>query len=160
MNRPLQVNLRHLEAANVRLVGELATDTMDLDVRDEMIRMHAPLQFDLEVQAVDQGLLVRGRVSVTLECECVRCLKPFSHLIEIDPWHCHVPLAGEDRALVENDCVDLTPYVREDIFLAFPQHPLCEPECGGLAEQARPAPRSVAATTESSVWAELNKLEL
>ena len=39
---------------------------------------------------------------------------------------------GEDRVAVDNDCVDLTPYLREDILLEFPQHPLCKPECRGL----------------------------
>ena len=44
----------------------------------------------------------------------------------------HLPLEGEEAVSVVNDCVDLTPYVREDILLEFPQHPLCEPECRGL----------------------------
>ena len=36
------------------------------------------------------------------------------------------------QVAIENDCVDLTPFVREDILLEFPQHPLCKPDCGGL----------------------------
>ena len=39
---------------------------------------------------------------------------------------------GDDKALVVNDCLDLTPYVREDILLALPLHPLCGSDCGGL----------------------------
>ncbi len=38
---------------------------------------------------------------------------------------------------IKNDCVDLTPWVREDILLGFPQHPLCRPDCGGLKESQR-----------------------
>lgn len=156
----LQVNLRHLEDDTVRLCGEMPVEDLDLDVRDEMVRVREPLRFDLEVQQLDQSLLVQGRVSLVLDCECVRCLKPFSHLLKLEPWHCHIPLEGEDKAPVENDCVDLTPYVREDIFLAFPQHPLCKPECGGLAQPAGAAQHSGDPGTESPVWAELNKLKL
>mgnify|MGYP001279693745 CR=1 FL=1 len=109
---------------------------------------------------IDESLLVQGRFSLPLDCECVRCLKPFSHVISFEPWACHIPLEGEDKATVENDCVDLTPYLREDIFLAFPRHPLCEPECGGLARPPGEAGHSAGSTTESAVWAELNKLKL
>jgi uncharacterized protein len=156
----LQVNLRHLENGNVHMHGEMPVAELDLDVRDEVLHVREPLRFDLDVQMLDQSLLVRGRVSLTLDCECVRCLKPFSHLIQFDPWTCHLPLEGEDKVPVENDCVDLTPHVREDIFLAFPRHPLCQPECSGLARQAGAAGNSADSTTESAVWAELNKLKL
>jgi uncharacterized protein len=156
----LQVNLRQLEDGNVRLSGEMPVEELDLDVRDEMVRVREPLRFDFEVQQLEQSLLVQGRASLVLDCECVRCLKPFSHLLKLEPWHCYIPLEGEDKAPVENDCVDLTPYLREDIFLSFPQHPLCEPECGGLAQQAGAAKHSADPGTESPVWAELNKLKL
>ena len=42
-----------------------------------------------------------------------------------------MPLEGEEKANVINDLVDLTPYLREDIVLAFPQHPLCRPNAAG-----------------------------
>jgi uncharacterized metal-binding protein YceD (DUF177 family) len=65
--------------------------------------------------------------------------------------------------VINNDCVDLTPYVREDILLAFPQHPLCDPECGGLPDASAGKTSDVGGKgkTEavSSAWAELNKLK-
>jgi len=39
-----------------------------------------------------------------------------------------LPLEGEEKTPVDNDCVDLTPFAREDMLLEFPQHPVCEPE--------------------------------
>ena len=32
-----------------------------------------------------------------------------------------------------DDSVDLTAVIREDILLAFPAHPVCDPHCAGLA---------------------------
>jgi uncharacterized metal-binding protein YceD (DUF177 family) len=54
----------------------------------------------------------------------------------------HLPLEGEDKVPVDNDCVDLTPFVREDILLEFPQHPLCKPDCGGIENKNRASPKN------------------
>src|SRR6185436_222043 len=107
---------------------------LDIEIRDEVIRLSEPLRYDLEVQQLDDGLLVRGRLNLKLDCECVRCLKPFQHELRLDEWTCHLPLQGEDAVKVMNDCVDLTPYLREDILLEFPQHPVCDTGCGGLLD--------------------------
>ena len=47
---PLVVNLRHLEEHDVILRGELPVAELDLDMRDEMIRVTQPLRYDLEVE--------------------------------------------------------------------------------------------------------------
>jgi len=74
-----------------------------------------------------------------------------------------LPLEGEESVPVVNDCVDLTPYVREDILLEFPQHPLCDAECRGLPNsisgKATKPLKSDQAETGSTAWSELNKLK-
>jgi uncharacterized protein len=99
----------------------------------------------LEVQKLEDGLLVQGRLHLNLDCECVRCLKPFQYRLELDGWACHLPLQGEDCVAAVNDCVDLTPYVREDILLEFPRHPLCDPECRGLPKRLLASQETAAA---------------
>ena len=159
----LVVNLRHLAKHNVVLQGELPARDLDIDTRDDVIRVAQPLRYDAEVQELDKSLLLRGELRLTLDCQCVRCLKPFQHPLVIENWICHVPLDGEDAATVLNDCVDLTPFVREDILLELPRHPLCDPECRGLQRPSSvKAKKSGAGLTgkDSSAWAELDKLEL
>ncbi len=161
---PLIVNLRHLEAHEVRLKGELPLEELDIDPMDEVIRLEQPLRYDLEAQKLEGGLLMQGRLRLVLLCQCVRCLKAFEQTLDLKKWACHLPLEGEEAAHVVNDSVDLTPFVREDILLAFPQHPLCEPECGGLPKRhfggARKTTGSGRGETSASAWAELNKLKL
>jgi uncharacterized protein len=122
------------------------------------------LDYDLEVQKLEEGLLVQGHLHLVLECECVRCLKPFPYHVELDNWTCHLPLEGEDGVPVVNDCVDLTPHLREDILLEFPRHPLCNPECRGLPGTSIGESRNTSVTDKPDVgspaWAELNKLKL
>jgi len=167
----LKFNTRHLEEKNLFLRGELSAADLELDNVDELIRTREPLAYDLEAQKLDDGILVHGSLSLNLECDCARCLKPFQHQILLEDWASHMPLEGEDKVEIVNDSVDLTPYLREDILLSFPQHPLCEPDCKGLSnsKDQAPAPGEGArfgsekvrpdGQAASSTWAELNKLK-
>jgi uncharacterized metal-binding protein YceD (DUF177 family) len=158
---PLLVNLRHLADRNLVLQGELPPAELDIDARDEMIRVEQPLQYELEVQKLDQSLLLRGWLRLKLSCQCVRCLKEFAHRLALADWTCHIALTGEECAPVVSDCVDLTPYLREDILLGFPQHPLCEVDCRGLekADVGKSKPNQPV-EAKPSAWAELDKLKL
>jgi uncharacterized protein len=160
----LTVNLRHLAEHEVRLEGELPAEDLDLETLDEVTRVAQPLSYALEVRKFEAGLLAQGRLRLTLDCTCVRCLEPCQHPLELEGWTRYLPLEGEERVAVVNDCVDLTPFVREDILLAFPQHPLCDPECRGLpgnwAGQATRPPTGLAPEPGgAAAWAELNKLK-
>jgi uncharacterized protein len=161
---PVLINLRQLEKDDVHLTGEVPAGELDVTNIDELIHAPKPLEYDLEAQNMESGILVTGDLRLDLKCECARCLKEFDYRLEVKDWACHLPLEGEEKVEVSNDCVDLTPYMREDILLGLPQHPLCKPECSGLPKKA------VAKTKKSngagssretgSAWAELNKLKL
>lgn len=159
---PLSVNLRHLARHNLMLKGELPVAELDLEIHDEMVRANDPLHHDLEAQLLDENLLVRGRIDLALECWCVRCLKPFKYRLELKDWTCLLPLKGEDQVAVVDDSVDLTGPIREDILLAFPAHPVCDPDCVGLTGSVSGSKKKASGATESnpSAWAELDKLKL
>ncbi|MBC8096393.1 MAG: DUF177 domain-containing protein [Akkermansiaceae bacterium] len=158
---PLLVNLRHLEDDHLELKGELPVEELELDLRDDLIRTEKPMEYDFEAQRVDDSLLLQGQLYLPLTCQCVRCLKSFTYKLTLDDWTLHLPLAGEEKVEVSGDFVDLTPHIREDILLGFPQHPLCAADCRGL-----PKPNSGRANTsdsakmeEPSAWTELDKLK-
>lgn len=159
----LRVNLRHLEAHSLHLQGELSPAELDIETLDEIIQLAGPLEYDLEVQNLEDGLLVQGWLNLPLRCQCVRCLKEFEHPLRIEPWTAHLPFQGEEAVAVINDCVDLTPIVREDILLEFPQHPLCESNCGGLRNAIIGKSKTFSnigpAEAGSPAWNELNKLK-
>jgi uncharacterized protein len=158
---PLLVNLRHLEENNLHLEGELPVEDLDLDLRDELIRAEKPLEYDFEIQRLDQSLLLNGRLELTLSCQCVRCLKSFDYNLILEDWTVHLPLEGEEKVPVSGDFVDLTPYLREDILLEFPQHPLCAADCRGLpnTNSGRSNTSDPTLTDEPSAWSELDKLK-
>jgi len=159
----LLINLRHLEKRNLAFKGGLDAAELDLDSRDEMVRAGAELRYDFEAQKLDDSLLLRGRLRLPLACRCVRCLKSFRRPLDLPDWTCHVPLSGEDAARVAGDCLDLTPWIREDILLAFPQHPLCDPHCCGVAKSSAGGTNKTGGTqtaSSASAWAALDKLKL
>jgi uncharacterized protein len=158
---PLQINLRHLERQDLDLSGEVPAAELELELHDEMMQAVEPLRHDLVVQQLDDSLLVRGELVLPLNCQCVRCLAPFVYRLELKDWTCLVALSGEEAVARDGDTVDLTPFLREDILLELPQHPLCKPDCGGLkkptSEKSKPSGSSDVKT--SSAWAELEKLK-
>ena len=71
---------------------------------------------------------------------------------------------GEEKVIINNDLIDLTPYIREDILLGFPQRPLCNTECEGLPGNKVGKPKKASGPGKtvkdaSSAWSELNKLK-
>lgn len=160
---PLLVNLRHLADHGVSLKGSLSVEELELDSRDEMIQANRPIEYELEVERVNESILVQGEVRIVLDCECSRCLKPCQHEIRLSGLLCELPLQGDDAVAVMNDCVDLTPHLRDDIFLEFPVRPLCKADCVGLPgktlDPLREASGSDCGDGTPSVWDELNKLK-
>jgi len=161
---PLIVNLRHLEKQNLDYQGDILPQELELEGIDECIKPGEALKYTVEAQLLENSLYVHGVLEITVQCTCVRCLKTFAHKIQLPEWSLLLNRSGEDQMNVVNDCVDLTPYIREDIVLSFPQHPLCEKGCHGLPSsrigglnQSNGPDRN---EQLQSAWAELDKLKL
>jgi len=158
---PLTFNIRHLNREDLHLKGQLPVAELDLQ-DEEVVHPGSPLEYDLEVQKIEDAILVTGKLHLDLDCECVRCLKPVKFHIDIPDWAAHLPLIGEEKVAIVNDSIDLTELVREDILLAFPQHPLCSPDCGGLPPKSSKRQKISGKTPSEDVlspWTELEKLK-
>jgi uncharacterized protein len=159
---PLLIHIRHLEEKDLRLKGTLPVSELQLDAADELVRARLPLHYDLTARLTGRDVLVGGELEMTLDCECARCLKPFQFRLVLANWTLHLPLDGPEKAELKNDTVDLTPCLREDILLEFPQHPLCEADCAGLPNRldaTNEKKDEPGGTHSGSAWAELNKLK-
>ncbi len=159
---PLTVNLRQLQTELLELSGELPVAELDLGGQDGLLLFEEPLLYELSATLMEEAVLVQGELRLKLKCECVRCLAQFEQEVELPEFAVHLPLAGEDAVPVVDDCVDLTPYLREDILLTLPQHPLCKPDCRGLSQFAAggASGQTSQANAGASAWAALNQLKL
>lgn len=99
----------------------------------------APVEIDLRLEAVMEGVLVTGAARAALEGECVRCLEPISDDVEftfqelyVYPEHQTPHDEDDDVNRLQDDLVDLEPQLRDAVVLALPFQPLCEDDCPGL----------------------------
>ena len=104
----------------------------------------APLNLDLRLESVSEGVLVSGTVSGPTAGECARCLTPITGDVEIDLTELfaypdsttdetteadELPRVGHERG---TETVDLEQPVIDAIGLALPFSPVCSPDCAGL----------------------------
>jgi uncharacterized protein len=163
---PLLIQLDALNRGAVSLNGKLTLSELDMVSLDDLVEPAGPLAYALMAEKNGDSILLEGSLEMQLKCECARCLQPFDHRVTLRNWSCLLPLKGEDSVQINKDTADLTPYLREDTFLAFPQHPLCGSECGGIAKMAEKGENPTHSEPppdkpkDENVWAELDKLNL
>jgi uncharacterized protein len=100
----------------------------------------SPIELDVRLEAVMEGVLVTGTAKAALKGECTRCLDPVEDGIEVDLQELYAyddedDDPGEDDEEVsrlERDLLDLEPLVRDAVVLALPFGPLCRDDCPGL----------------------------
>jgi uncharacterized protein len=159
---PIKVNIQLLEKETEHLVGELPAADIAEGYGDDLITFAHPLHYDLEVERQPQGILVTGELRLPITCQCRRCLKSFEDSVEIPDFAALAPLDGEDAITCEGDFADLTPFLREDIYLLLPTNPLCSPNCPGLVKPSEAGVSDSEPPEESggSPWAALDQLKL
>jgi uncharacterized protein len=108
----------------------------DLGIEVLSVPEGSPVEFDLRLEAVMEGVLVTGTAQAGLVGECARCLEEidddfvgnFQELFVYDTSD-----AEEDEASrLEGDLLDLEPLLRDTVVLALPFQPLCRDDCPGL----------------------------
>ncbi len=98
----------------------------------------SPVELDLQLESVVEGVLVTGTASINVRGSCVRCLEPVSEQSEIDIQELYVYPGheGDDEGgRLEGDFIDLEPLLRDGVVLDLPFQPLCRDDCAGLCVQ-------------------------
>jgi uncharacterized protein len=100
-----------------------------------------PVDLDLHLDAVVEGILVRGTVGFTVQLPCARCLEP--QLIHrtadvaelfVDPTKVEDELEDDPgyELLDDRTSIDLTTLVRDALVIDLPVRVLCREDCQGL----------------------------
>ncbi|MGA4874847.1 DUF177 domain-containing protein [Streptomyces lydicamycinicus] len=107
----------------------------------------APIELDLRLESVMDGVLVTGTGRATVKGECVRCLEPLERELDADfqemfaypdaDARVHEDAGDdaedeEDTLFLEDDLFDLEPVLRDAVVLALPMQPVCQDDCPGL----------------------------
>jgi uncharacterized protein len=99
----------------------------------------SPVELDLRLESVIEGVLVTGTATVELRGECVRCLGEVSEQLEVDVQelfvHPESDATEEEASRLEGDLLDLEPLLRDGVVLDLPFQPLCREDCQGLCAE-------------------------
>ena len=125
-----------------REVSRTVEAPADLGIEVLRVPEGSPVELDLRLEAVMEGVLVTGTAHASLSGECVRCLEPVADEVTVNFQELFV---YEDHALpdqeddevstLQDDLVDLEPLLRDAVVLALPFQPLCQDDCPGLCPE-------------------------
>lgn len=107
-----------------------------------------PIELELRLESVVEGVLVTGSAHATATGACVRCLDPITrhvggHFQELFAYadraahHHEVATEDDDDEVYElvGDLFDLEPVLRDAMVPAMPFQPVCRADCPGLCPQ-------------------------
>ena len=125
----------------VTLSDDLGTDVI-------AIKAGSPVEVDVRLESVVEGVLVTGSVSGTANGACVRCLDPVDLPVEGTfqelfayadrAAHHHEVGADSDEDQVHElvgDLIDLEPVLRDAVVPTLPFQPVCREDCPGLCSE-------------------------
>jgi uncharacterized protein len=100
----------------------------------------APLDLDIRLESVSEGVLVTGTVTAPLTGQCGRCLDPITDDLDVEIMelfayaHSSTDETTEQDEVrrVDGELIDIEPVVHEAVVLGLPLTPLCRPDCAGL----------------------------
>ena len=112
----------------------------------------APVELELRLESVMEGVLVTGTARARVKGECVRCLEPLEQELEAEFQEMFSYPDADDRGrvtaepaddaeededmlFIEDGLFDLEPVLRDAVVLALPMQPVCQDDCPGLCSE-------------------------
>ncbi|MFJ3956922.1 YceD family protein [Arthrobacter sp. NPDC090010] len=128
---------------SMRTLEEQVPAPSELGVPLIGVKEGSPVELDLRLESVHEGILVTGTADVLIEGECGRCLDPLAYDQRVDVQELffypdHVSEAegdDEEQRRVEHDEIDLEPVLRDAVVTALPFQPVCREDCQGLCSE-------------------------
>ena len=119
-----------------RLMSLSAPAPADLGIEVLSVPKGSPVEFDIRLEAVMEGVLITGTARAGLEGECARCLEDIGEEIVADFQELFVydgsDAEQDEVSRLEGDLLDLEPLLRDAVVLSLPFQPLCRDDCPGL----------------------------
>lgn len=109
-----------------------------------------PVELEVRMESVVEGVLATGSVRSTATGLCVRCLDDVAERIDVafqelfaypDRAAHHAKVAGDpaqdqqDQHLLDQDLMDLEEPVRDAVVTTLPFQPVCRVDCPGLCSE-------------------------
>jgi uncharacterized protein len=142
---PLVLNISRLgrRPGSMMTVTETVPSPVRIGLDLIAIPQGAPLDLDLRIESVSEGVLVSGTMSAPTAGDCARCLTSVTGDVEIELTELFAyPDSATDETTdadevgrVVDDTVNLEQPIIDAVGLALPFVPLCGPDCAGLCPE-------------------------
>lgn len=104
----------------------------DVSLRVGDSTVSGPMLVEGTVRGSAAGVGVDFTASAEASLECVRCLRRWSMVIEVEARQLFSATPDEDGYAISDGLVDVSGPATDEVALAIPMAPLCRPDCRGL----------------------------
>lgn len=147
---PLVINARDLGRRPGSMIETSLTVEAPEDLGSDVIAVvpGQPIELDLRLESVVEGVLVTGSAQASANGVCVRCLDPLDQPVDVsfqelfvyaDRAVHHQQVDTEDGTdelhELDGDLFDLEPVLRDAVVLSLPFQPVCRDDCPGLCSE-------------------------
>ena len=142
---PMAIDITRLGRRPGAMVTLRNTVPSPLRIGLDMIAIEpgAPLELDLRVESVSEGVLVTGTVAGPTVGECARCLSEVSGRVQVGLTELFAYPDSTTEATTEedevghivDDTIDLEQAIIDAVALDLPFAPVCRPDCPGLCPE-------------------------
>ena len=146
------INVDDLMAKNLDLAYDEMPDAFDVlsEIKSQSgVEFVGAIRFELKAYRVGELIVVDGRFKTPVRFTCVRCLSEFETDLTADfkltytrktessdrkPDAAEMALNSDEIGLLSFSGlhIDLRPALQEELIMALPMRPLCQPSCKGL----------------------------
>jgi uncharacterized protein len=141
------IDIQHVPAEGLPVERDISAKSLGTQ---EDLRLIDRILVSGHLYPIDEGAFCfRGRMDTSVETGCVRCLELFTMEIHQDLDLLYLPqsenvgqedceereLSDKDLAVgfYQDDKIDLSQMIWEQVYLALPMKPLCKEDCRGLS---------------------------
>jgi uncharacterized protein len=142
---PMKVDIARLGRRPGAMVTLRETVPSPLRIGLDMIAIEAgaPLELDLRIESVSEGVLVTGTVTAPTVGECARCLTALDGRVQVGLTELFAYPDSTTEATTEedevghivDDKIDLEQPIIDAVGLELPFAPVCTEDCPGLCNQ-------------------------
>ncbi|AKU16364.1 YceD family protein [Luteipulveratus mongoliensis] len=148
--RPLVLDTRELGRRPGQMLELQRTVEAPEDMGTDVIAVPKgqPIELDLRLESVMEGVYVSGSARVRATGACVRCLDPVHIPVDVDLQELfayadraahHQEVASDDdedeTRELDGDFADLEPVLLDTVVPALPFQPVCREDCPGLCSE-------------------------
>ena len=142
---PLVIDTRRLVRRPGSMVEEAFEAPAPADFGTDVLAVPEgePMDIELRLESVMEGVLASGTERGAATGACVRCLEDVEHQIDVefqelfaypdrDAHHREVGDTEDDQLVLDGDALDLEPVLRDAVVPTLPFQPVCREDCPGL----------------------------